>query len=155
MANRFRNKAETSTTKVAGGFLICNNFATEAVPLNSTSRIQSKLIKRPSRLSFNGGGSNHSTNVNSSKGKIKHSQSTSERKAMSVNHYNKSHLDCKSTKQIPIKNFEGVELKQDTYQQYSNNTSRSNIKVKPRVVKSSNGVRSMYNKNNHDMGLFW
>lgn len=63
--------------------MISNNFVTEAVPFNGGPKSPSKLHKRPSRLSFNGI-SNQSTNVNSSKGRIKHSQSTSERKAMSV-----------------------------------------------------------------------
>ena len=133
--------------------MISNNFVTEAVPINSGLKSPSKLHKRPSRLSFNGV-SNQPTNLTSSKGRIRHSQSTSERKAMSVCPYT-SRLEYKSTKQIPIKNFQGVELRQDTPQQHSSNASRSNIKVKPRVIKSSNGVRSVYNKNNHDMESFW
>jgi hypothetical protein len=66
-----------------------------------------------------------------------------------------SRLDYKSTKQIPIKNFQGVELRQDTSQHYSSNASRNNIKIKPRVIKSSNGVRSVYNRANQDMESFW
>jgi hypothetical protein len=66
-----------------------------------------------------------------------------------------SRLDCKSTKQIPIKNFQGVELRQETSQHYSSNASRNNIKIKPRVIKSSNGVRSVYNRANQDMESFW
>lgn len=134
--------------------MISNNFMTEAVPLNGGSKNPTKLNRRSSKLSFNGG-SNQSVNLNSSKGRIKHSQSTSERKAMSVCPYSNSRLQHKSTKNIPIKNFQGVELRQDTSQQFSCLTSRSNVKVKPRMVKSSNGVRGTSIKSNRDMESFW
>ena len=59
--------------------MVCNNFVTEAVPFNSNQKSPVKLSKRPSRLLYTGA-SNHSTNINSSRGRIRHSQSTSERK---------------------------------------------------------------------------
>ena len=72
--------------------MISNNFMTEAVPLNGGSKNPVKLNRRSSRLSFNGG-SNQSVNLNtSSRGRIKHSQSTSERKAISVCPYSNSRL---------------------------------------------------------------
>lgn len=76
MVNRGKNKGDASSTQISGGFMICNNFVTEAVPINGAPKSPSKLHKRPSRLSFNGV-SNQSTNINLSKGKIKHSQSSS------------------------------------------------------------------------------
>ncbi len=56
-------------------------------------------------------------------------------------------MDNKSMRQIPIKNFQGVELRQDTSQQYSCRDSRFNTKTKPRVIKSSNGVRNLQRNN--------
>ncbi len=129
--------------------MICNNFVPETGPLNICNKSPNKIMKRSSRLSFNGA-STPSTYLNPSKERIKHSQSTSEKKAMSVCLFNNSRLDNKSMKYIPIKNFQGVELRQDTSHQYSCRDSRSNTKTKPRMVKSSNGMRNFPLRNNQN-----
>lgn len=88
MTNRMKNKGnchDSSISKIGCGFMICNNnFVTEAIPISGKSKSPSRLNKRPSRLSFNGCTNYTSSKEQSSKSRIRHSQSTSERKAMSV-----------------------------------------------------------------------
>lgn len=77
-------------SKITGGCIGSNNFVNEAFPINNGYiKSPNKIYKRPSKLSFNGG-TKPTSNASCSKNKIKHSQSTCEKKVIPRSlHYSK------------------------------------------------------------------